>query len=716
LTSLEKLVGQVYGNIGASEPNNNNNNNRGGNGKRDTNSNNNNRDKRPRIVDALEIVRSKCLSLFVDQIGEPYAAIKVKDHIETIAIGSNRFKEWVIKACYDYKKEQQNQLQKLQQEQLARTQGNDSFHSEQEGAAKPANEYGISETTSDSSSPVLLLGNEDAAKIQTIIKLEAEQTGNQEKLEIRVAGNVDPNTEENNQNYNVIYYDLNNKDGQIIKVTSDDWHIEKHGCSNNSNSNNSGNSSSSSTVVTTSLNILFKHYRNQLPQAHPSKEYPKDIFIQFMNLTNLPLHDKENRILAEVYTISLFLPPDFPKPILIPYGEQGSAKSTFQEFIKSLVDPCGALTLSFPASVAELVQQLSHNYVAYYDNVSRIRQWISDVLCRGVTGSGFSKRQLYTDDEDIIYRFRRCIGFNGINVAATRPDLLERSLMLHLKRIPKEKRRKLTHLWKLYERIKPQVLGFIFDTLVQVLKNVNIVQLKELPRMADWAEIGEVISRCLGYPDNAFLDAYYKNIGLQTEQAIEASPVAIAIREFMNSKKYWKGTATELLSELENTAEDLKIKIKNNRQWPSAPNSLSRKLNEVRTNLREVGIIIERPVDTKINTILVEIMKVSPRSPVSPEDPNQAQLPLENTGDIDGDIHLTQKQISQDISPENHLGTCAQKEQTGDIGHTGDVVHISTIHRIGHSDTWGCKYCNQKGDKWFMQKHICRGRNESVKI
>jgi hypothetical protein len=64
-------------------------------------------------------------------------------------------------------------------------------------------------------------------------------------------------------------------------------------------------------------------------------------------------------------------------------------------------------TLSFPASVAELVQQLSHSYIAYYDNISQISQWISDVLCRGVTGSGFSKRQLYRDDEDIIYQFRK---------------------------------------------------------------------------------------------------------------------------------------------------------------------------------------------------------------------------------------------------------------------------------------------------------------------
>lgn len=234
-------------------------------------------------------------------------------------------------------------------------------------------------------------------------------------------------------------------------------------------------------------------------------------------LNQYSTHDKENRLLAEVYTVSLLV-PNIPKPILIPYGEQGSAKSTFQEFIKSLIDPCGAL------------------------------------------------------------------------------------------------------------------------------------------------------------------------------------------REFMNSKKYWKGTATELLNELENTAEALKIKIKNNRQWPSAPNSLSRKLNEVRTNLREVGITIERPVDTKTNTILVEIIKISPESPLSPEDP------LENTGYIAGDLYLTQKQIPPEIPSENPSGTCAQNEQTGDIGHIGDVIHISTIHKLGHSDTWGCKCCNQKGDKWFMQKHICRGQ------
>ena len=64
-----------------------------------------------------------------------------------------------------------------------------------------------------------------------------------------------------------------------------------------------------------------------------------------------------------------------------------------------------------------------HNYICYFDNVSEIKEWISDQLCRAVTGSGFSKRELYSDDDDIIYNFRRCIGFNGINLGATKADL-----------------------------------------------------------------------------------------------------------------------------------------------------------------------------------------------------------------------------------------------------------------------------------------------------
>jgi hypothetical protein len=181
--------------------------------------------------------------------------------------------------------------------------------------------------------------------------------------------------------------------------------------------------------------------------------------------------------------------------------------------------------------------------------------------------------------------------------------------------------------------LKPQLLGYIFDILVKILRVKNNKKDKEnddddqidlrrgYPRMADFAEIAEIISRSMGYPDNKFLDAYYKNMGLQTEQALEASPVATAIIEFMDSRNEWIGTVTELLYELEEIAQTLKVNTKNNsnnKQWPGAPNSLSRKINEVTTNLREIGIIIERPLDTRTNTRLVKICKISPESPDIP--------------------------------------------------------------------------------------------------
>jgi hypothetical protein len=31
-----------------------------------------------------------------------------------------------------------------------------------------------------------------------------------------------------------------------------------------------------------------------------------------------------------------------------------------------------------------------------------------------------------------------------------------------------------------------------------------------------------------------------------------------------------------------------------------------------------------------------------------------------------------------------------------------------SIYRIGRSDNWACRNCRQKGDKWFMQQHLCR--------
>ena len=200
------------------------------------------------------------------------------------------------------------------------------------------------------------------------------------------------------------YYDLTNKQWEFIQITPVGWYRVKNA-------------------------IIFHRYQTT-PQVDPIREYPPDILDRFINLFNI--QGEKNRLLLKCYIISLFI-PGIPKVILNLHGEEGAAKTTLQELIKMLVDPNPMKTSSFLKDTNEFVQQLAHNYVMAYDNISIMKDWISELLCRVVTGSGFSKRELFTTDDDFIYTIMRCVMLNGITVAATKADLLDRSLIIQLK-------------------------------------------------------------------------------------------------------------------------------------------------------------------------------------------------------------------------------------------------------------------------------------------
>ena len=223
-------------------------------------------------------------------------------------------------------------------------------------------------------------------------------------LSLRVAFSKDKST---------IYYDLTNDNYQIVEVSKTGWEIK------------------------TNQDILFTRY-NQTPQVLPDRNYDDGIFDEYIKSTNVK--GDSNKLLLKVYIVSLFI-PDIPHPIFDPHGEKGSGKSTEQTKIKRLVDPAKPELLTVNSKKEEFVQQLDHNHVAYYDNIKHVPIWLSDEVCKAVTGVGNTKRKLYTDNEDIVYEYKRCIGFNGVNIALTEPDALDRSIMIELERIKKEDRR-----------------------------------------------------------------------------------------------------------------------------------------------------------------------------------------------------------------------------------------------------------------------------------
>ena len=58
-----------------------------------------------------------------------------------------------------------------------------------------------------------------------------------------------------------------------------------------------------------------------------------------------------------------------------------------------------------------------------------------------MTGEADSKSKLYTDDGDVIVELRWAVLLNGINVPTDRGDVLDRSLVVELERIPDGERR-----------------------------------------------------------------------------------------------------------------------------------------------------------------------------------------------------------------------------------------------------------------------------------
>jgi putative DNA primase/helicase len=333
-------------------------------------------------------------------------------------------------------------------------------------------------------------------------------------------------------------------------------------------------------------------------------------FIRPNTLLNLPIPEREGTIkelrmflnvqdddLILVIGFLLFcLNPSGPFPIMIVQGEQGSAKSTFGRVIRSLIDPSIAMLRSAPKNEKDLMIAAQNGWLLSFDNLSSIKQEMSDSLCRLATGGGFSTRQLYTDGEEIIFEATRPISLNGITEFATRDDLLDRALIIKLPSIPPEKRMEEKAFWAEFEKVRPKILGALLDLVSAVLKNRPDVKLADPPRMADFAKFVTAAEPALGFADGAFMEAYTRNRELGREIVLESDSVAQAVLSW--NPNSWFGTATDLLGELEGHTPKNVVRSP---YWPKSASALSGKLNRLLPALREKGFDIRSTTNGKGN-------------------------------------------------------------------------------------------------------------------
>jgi hypothetical protein len=287
------------------------------------------------------------------------------------------------------------------------------------------------------------------------------------------------------------------------------------------------------------------------------------------------------------------LRPHGPYPVLALSGEQGSAKSTFTKLLKTLVDPSTAPIRTLPHDDRTLFIAATNAHLLAFDNISQLPPWLSDVICRLSTGGGLAARQLFTDQDEVLFTATRPVILNGIEEIVTRPDLADRSLLLTLEPISEERRCSEDELWGRFDAEHPSILGAFLDAVAHGLKNLPATKLQRLPRMADFALWGTACETAF-CPAGTFSVAYAGNLDEAVEAVMEADSVAVAVRTMMTSKNEWIGTATKLLTTLASIAGEGLAKSPN---WPKGAGVLSNRLRRAAPILRKVGIDITHDRD-----------------------------------------------------------------------------------------------------------------------
>jgi hypothetical protein len=350
-------------------------------------------------------------------------------------------------------------------------------------------------------------------------------------------------------------------------------------------------------TVVDSPPVYFKRPAGFLPLPIPSREGSIDLLRRYANLD-----EADFRLL--VGWMAAALVPEGPYPILAIHGEQGSAKTTLAKVVAALIDPQASDALSEPRSTRDLVATALGGWLLVYDNISAIPQWLSDGFCRLATGGGFAGRALYSDQERHVMHAQRPVILNGIDDFVHREDLADRCIHLNAPPIDPANRRRAAEILRSFRVDRPAILGGLLDALVGGLRERSSIQLAELPRMADFACLGESVGRALGWPEGTFLAAYTANRLEAAVAALEESVLATVLLDSaaLGGLANWTLSATEMLEQL---AEDVPARVRASSRWPKSPRAFTNELRRIAPLLRMRGISVDftRTPHTRLITI-----------------------------------------------------------------------------------------------------------------
>lgn len=333
--------------------------------------------------------------------------------------------------------------------------------------------------------------------------------------------------------------------------------------------------------------VIFKYASDFQDQIEPDWDIEKEAIFGLVH-EHFSFKNKRQEMLFLLYLITSFWGLNICHPLLILTGEKGSSKSTTMRKLERLIDPKKSDLCGLPKGADGLELRLSNSYFVGLDNLSGISRNVSDTIARAVTGGSVTKRELYENTKEIVLNIKAVVAINGVSLVARESDLLDRSLILELKRIEPRKIKCEEELWRNFERDRPRFLGCIFQILAEAMYDEKEVNVQGKIRLADFHIACVKVGRVLGMSSEEVSDLLWENQRRVSQRSIDEDMVACCLVELMSRKNKYVNSVTGLLHDLGQIAARNSIVSST---LPKTPNHLSNRLSKVRSNLQaEYGI------------------------------------------------------------------------------------------------------------------------------
>lgn len=379
-----------------------------------------------------------------------------------------------------------------------------------------------------------------------------------------------------------VLLDLGDETGRVVRITADGWDLLDRSP------------------------VTFR--RTELTGALPVPERggTLDDLWRLVNVTP----DDRAAIVAHLLSGLLGL----PTPILLLRGPAGAAKTTAARLHATLLDPSPAPTRAAPRDPEGWAVAAAGSFVVALDNIDTIPSWLSDALCRAVTGEAFVRRALYTDASLAVLSFRRAIVLTAIDPGAMRGDLSDRLLAVDLEPIPDDRRRDDGDVAGAFAAAHPALLGALLDLAVATVRRWETTTLTRRPRMADYARVLAAVDAELG---TGGLARYMDQRGDLQREAAEGDRLGARLLEWLPADG-WSGTAADLLEAL--------TPDRPQKDWPTTPRALSGALRRVAQPLAAAGIVVEFTRESGTGGRRVVRLRREGSATVAPSQPSQTSV------------------------------------------------------------------------------------------